>query len=78
MRVLVELAENTQLIALVPQLVVDALAGRNTLTVLDVSTPFDRYAYPCIMHTRGRTLGPAAALVSDLVRQWFSAKQHSA
>ncbi|MEG0150184.1 MAG: LysR family transcriptional regulator [Comamonas sp.] len=78
MRVLAELAENTQLIALVPQLVVDALAGRNTLTVLNVSTPFDRYAYPCIMHVRGRTLGPAATLVSDLVQQWFSAKKHSA
>lgn len=78
MRVLVELAENTQLIALVPQLVVDALAGRNTLTVLNVSTPFDRYAYPCIMHTRGRTLGPAATLVSELVRQWFSVNKHSA
>lgn len=71
MRVLAELAENTQLIALVPQLVVDELAGRNTLAVLRVSTPFDRYAYPCIMHTRGRTLGPAATLAIELVSEWF-------
>ncbi|QDL39472.1 LysR family transcriptional regulator [Rhodoferax sediminis] len=71
MRVLAELAENTQLIALVPQLVVDELAGRNTLTVLRVSTPFDRYAYPCIMHTRGRTPGPAATLAIELVSGWF-------
>ncbi len=71
MRVLAELAENTQLIALVPQLVVDELAARNTLAVLRVSTPFDRYAYPCIMHTLGRTLGPAATLAVDLVSAWF-------
>lgn len=71
MRVLVELAENTQLIALVPQLVVDELAARNALAVLRVSTPFDRYAYPCIMHTSGRTMGPATTLAIELVSDWF-------
>ena len=71
MRVLGDLAENTQLIAMVPQLVVDELAGRISLAVLHVSTPFDRYAYPCMMHTRGRTLGPAATLAIELVSAWF-------
>lgn len=73
MRVLLELAENTELIALVPQLVVDERAGQSALVALRMPMPFDRYAYPCIMHTRGRTLGPAATLLTQLVSERFGA-----
>ena len=73
MRVLLELAENTQLIALVPQLVVDDLGDRDALVALRMPMPFDRYAHPCIMHTKGRTLGPAGNLLIELVSERFGA-----
>ena len=40
MRVLVELAETTQMIALLPQLVIDELKGNHRLAVLSVAAPF--------------------------------------
>lgn len=69
MRVLLDLAENTQLVALVPQLVVEDLDDRDALVALHMPMPFDRYAYTSIMHTRGRTLGPATTLLIQLVSE---------
>lgn len=75
MRVLVGLAENTQLIVMVPRLAVAELAGHDTLAALRVSMPFECYGYPCVMHARGRTLGPAATLVIELVSGWFGVQR---
>lgn len=71
MRVLLELAENSPLIAMVPQRVADAFSDQGKLARLSIDLPFDRYAHPCIMTTSGRTLGPAAMLLIELVRERF-------
>lgn len=72
MRVLLELAATTSLVALVPQLVVDSLWDHQEVAALPVSIPFDPYAHPCILHARGRTLGPAASLLIKLVQERLS------
>ncbi len=73
LRVLLELAQSTSLIALVPQLVADEFATRDTLVPLRIDLPFDRNAYPCIMSTSGRMLGPASTLLIELVSERFNA-----
>lgn len=72
MRVLLELAANTSLVVMVPKMVVDSLGKDQEVAALPVTIPFDPYAYPCIMHTRGRTLGPAANLLIELVQECLS------
>jgi DNA-binding transcriptional LysR family regulator len=71
-RVLVELAASTPLVIMVPQLVVDRLGQDHDVAALPVSIPFDPYAYPCIIHARGRTLGPATSLLIKLVQERLS------
>ena len=73
MRVLVELAETTPMIALLPELVIDELKGNHRLAVLSVAAPFSRQTCPCVMYASNRTLGLAGSLLTELVRQWFGA-----
>lgn len=71
MRVLMELASNSSLVVMVPELVVESIGHDLGIAKLPVTVPFDPFAYPCIMHTRGRTLGPATNLLIELVQQCF-------
>lgn len=68
-RVLFELAANSPLIVMVPQLAVDRLGEGHDVAALPVDLPFDAHAHTCIIHACDRTLGPAANLVLDLVRE---------
>lgn len=74
MRVLIELAEAGSLVVLVPRLVVQELTDRNSLSVLQLPMPISRYTKPCIMHARGRSLGPAGTLLVQLISHWFGAR----
>jgi hypothetical protein len=67
-----ELAANSSLVVIVPHLVVESLGGDHAIAPLPVTIPFDPFAYPCIIHTRGRALGPATQLLIELVQQRFS------
>lgn len=71
MSVLVEMAQATSMVVLVPRLVVDSLPNRHSLAVLPIPVPFDPYTRPSIMYTAGRTLGPVGTLLTDLVGKWF-------
>lgn len=68
-RLLLELATCTPLVVMVPQVVIDTLLEARELVALPVDVPFDPYAYPCIIHGRAKTLGPAASLLIRLVQQ---------
>ena len=76
MHVLLELAANTDLIAIVPKLVVDRGALPTDLGALAVKLPFEVFGLPTIL-TRRRDLGPAARLLVDLVRQHFTSPTKS-
>ncbi|HMP09500.1 LysR family transcriptional regulator [Hydrogenophaga sp.] len=72
MRVLLDLSANTSMVAMLPQLVVDGLGREQGVAALPVDVPFDPFAYPCIMHPKGRTLGPAATMLMELVHKRLS------
>lgn len=72
MRVLVDLAERTELVVILPQLVVKERVRRGSLTTLELAMPFRPHTNPCIMHISGRMLGPASRLLIDLVSHWFN------
>lgn len=75
MRVLIELAAHTPLVAMVPQLVVEQALSGHDIAPLAVQVPFDPYAYPSILHARGRKLGPATTLLIRLVQQHLAQPQ---
>lgn len=66
---LLEVALHTPLVVMVPQVVLEILAEAHGLVALPVDAPFSLFAYPCVIHGRGRMLGPAAALLKELVQQ---------
>ena len=76
MRVLIEMAEAGSLVVLVPKLVVRELTNHDTLRVLQLPMPISRYTQPCIMHARGRSLGPVGTLMVQLISDWFGMRSY--
>lgn len=69
-RVLLHLAANTSLVAIVPELLLESEpAAVESLVALQIKVPFDPFSDPCILHDRGRLLGPAATLLVRLIQE---------
>ncbi|AQV94082.1 LysR family transcriptional regulator [Cupriavidus necator] len=68
LKVLLQLASETDLIIMVPKLVArQALTDALSLVALDL--PFDQFAYPCIITSTNYVPGPAGSLVIQLIER---------
>lgn len=68
LKVLLQLASETNLIIMVPELVARQ-AMTNALSVVTLDLPFDQFAYPCIITSSSYIPGPAGSLVIQLIER---------
>lgn len=71
MRLLITLASETELIAIVPDKLISRIEHQRIVRRLAVDMPFDISAHPRIMIARGKTIGPATdTLIRSFARQF--------